>query len=174
MRAHALSDANDSVWRELETLHAEKHRAYHNLEHVLACLGHLDHYAAEEPKKGALELAFWFHDAIYEVPGPDNEANSAALARQLLADEGYPDDRIEIVEQIILDTKVHHATIEPARIVIDLDLAPLGVPWAHFCTNAEALMREHANVSKQALNVIGASIESGEHPAPASLRLVTG
>ena len=39
---------------------------------------------------------------------------------------------------------------------------------------AEALMREHANVSKQALNVIGASIKSGEHPAPPSLRLVTG
>ncbi|NKB50112.1 MAG: FCD domain-containing protein [Alphaproteobacteria bacterium] len=38
---------------------------------------------------------------------------------------------------------------------------------------AEALMREHANVSKQALNVIGASIESGEHSAPPSLRLVT-
>lgn len=38
---------------------------------------------------------------------------------------------------------------------------------------AEALMREHANVSKQALNVIGASIESGEHPMPPSLRIVT-
>lgn len=38
---------------------------------------------------------------------------------------------------------------------------------------AEALMREHANVSKQALNVIGASLESDEHPMPPSLRLVT-
>ena len=37
---------------------------------------------------------------------------------------------------------------------------------------AEALMREHANVSKQALNVIGASIESGDHPTLPSLRLV--
>ena len=55
-------------------------------------------------------------------------------------------DRIELIERIILDTKEHRPTLEPSAIVIDLDLASLGLPWAQFCTNAEKLMREFGSL----------------------------
>ena len=49
----------------------------------------------------AVELAAWFHDAIYEIGRDDNEDRSAELARQLLASSPIRDE----VARLVLVTK---------------------------------------------------------------------
>src|SRR5688500_725542 len=68
---------SEAVVDELLIRYAEPHRHYHTLEHVVACLKWLDRFreVAEHPEE--VELALWYHDAIY-VPGAgDNESRSA-------------------------------------------------------------------------------------------------
>ena len=58
---------NQDTYTELLETHAEKQHHYHNAAHVEACLTHLDKvkYLLEDPAE--VELAFWFHDAIYKT-----------------------------------------------------------------------------------------------------------
>ncbi len=64
-----LQDNRDQ-WRALQNAYAEKHRHYHTDEHIAACLHHLDvtWHLAENPVE--IELALWFHDAIYKPRSP--------------------------------------------------------------------------------------------------------
>ena len=45
---------------------------------------------------------------------------------------------------MVLDTKEHRPTIEPAGLVIDLDMAPLSIGWDEFRVNTEKIYREYA------------------------------
>lgn len=128
---------------ELTRRYSEPHRHYHNLEHVARML----HHGAELALDDDQVLAIWFHDAVFEIPGPRNEELSAALAVERLTAAGLPHPRIAIVERIVLDTKAQVPTIEPARAVIDLDLAGFGAEWSEFCANTHKLRLERPDLS---------------------------
>src|SRR3954466_1141667 len=55
-------------------------RHYHNLEHLAEMFGVADRLALETDDPGAVRLAVWFHDAVYDPRANDNEARSAELA----------------------------------------------------------------------------------------------
>ncbi|GEM_PF-792496 len=58
-------------------------RHYHNLDHIRTCLIELDkirHLISGQGRCDNVELAIWFHDAVYEVWAEDNEARSASMA----------------------------------------------------------------------------------------------
>src|SRR5471032_3364422 len=82
----AIGAAGDPLtWHEhLVAAYAEPHRAYHNQQHLAECLRWL--YAAPRigPPSDAVELAIWFHDAVYDPRADDNEERSASLAAQCL------------------------------------------------------------------------------------------
>ena len=63
------------------TRYSEPQRHYHNPRHVDECLQEFDLVRAPAASPVALELAIWFHDAIYDTRRSDNEARSAAWAR---------------------------------------------------------------------------------------------
>lgn len=81
-------EAAGGLRRELEERYAEPARRYHTLDHVLAVLGRVEAIAAEpgcRPRDpAALELAVWWHDAVYEPGAAGNEAASAWLVRDRL------------------------------------------------------------------------------------------
>jgi len=126
------------VLLELTRRYNEPHRHYHNIEHIafMLHLGRDLHLTDEQT------LAIWFHDAVYDVHSKTNEEDSAALAVELLTADGYPPEKIDLVERMVLDTKAHRPTIEPSQLVVDLDLAPLGLPWDQFAANTEKIHRE--------------------------------
>src|SRR5437763_566250 len=72
--------AGSPVFELLAAAYSAPERHYHNLEHleevfrVAARLGTL----TDDP--GPLQLAIWFHDAVYDARAGDNEARSADLA----------------------------------------------------------------------------------------------
>jgi predicted metal-dependent HD superfamily phosphohydrolase len=129
-----------SLLLELTRRWCEGHRHYHSIEHVAAML----HEGRDLRLTDAQVLAVWFHDAVYDPRGSDNEERSAALARELLA--GMEPATVELVARIVLDTKAHVPSVPESAPVIDLDLSPLALPWERFAANSAAIRREYAHL----------------------------
>lgn len=111
----------------------EPHRAYHTPQHLEECFAQLlDSWTLCE-RPGAVALALWYHDAIYDTSRQDNEERSAQLARHDLAAAGAPTDLCTRVEELVLATR-HQAT--PAQgdeaILVDIDLSILGASADRF------------------------------------------
>jgi predicted metal-dependent HD superfamily phosphohydrolase len=133
------------VFGELAARYALPARAYHTLEHVRDCLREFElvRHLAMDPE--AVEAALWFHDAVYDPRGKENEALSATLMRQTLA--GVAEARLSAIEEAILATR--HAAPPPAgdpALVVDLDLAVLGEEPARFDRYEALIRREYSFV----------------------------
>ncbi len=62
------------IFDDLKERYLEVHRSYHNLLHIDRMLSWLD---ASADGDDTVELAIWFHAAVYEPLGSHNEAKSA-------------------------------------------------------------------------------------------------
>jgi len=104
-------------------------RYYHTLDHLAACLREFDEARGAARAPGEVELALWFHDAIYRTYRSDNEARSAAWATQFLRRHGAAPDAVERVRDYVMATR-HEAEPAPgdAALVVDIDLSILGQP----------------------------------------------
>lgn len=113
----------------LRRAYDEPHRAYHSFAHIAACLRWYD--AAVEAGAAArndlLELAIWFHDAIYDPHRSDNEARSARWWQKLAHKAGVVQGQVAQVADWIMLTRHVDAPGDPlAALLIDIDLAILG------------------------------------------------
>jgi predicted metal-dependent HD superfamily phosphohydrolase len=102
-------------------------RHYHTLAHLDACLKEFDGVRNLALRPGEVELALWFHDAVYSTRRFDNEARSATFAAGLMARGGAESTAVERVRAAILATR--HRDAEPtddAALVVDIDLSILG------------------------------------------------
>ena len=125
---------------DLLTRHTEPQREYHNLAHVYNLLELL----STAPASPTLELAVWFHDAVYDPTRADNEAQSAVLAQQKLALLGIGASTLERITQLILATKTHHADDEEMQRFIEADLSILAAPEKTYAAYAKAIRKEYA------------------------------
>jgi predicted metal-dependent HD superfamily phosphohydrolase len=136
---------------ELARAYAQPSRHYHNLDHIAALLELLDRHGQGVRNRDAMELAIFFHDAVYAPTRSDNEEASAALARERLTGLGVKDDLIAEVERLILATR-HGQSLADAdsdpdlALLLDLDLSILGAERATYAAYAEAIRREYAIV----------------------------
>ena len=92
--SHGASAGPGSLFDALVARYGEPHRAYHNLTHIEECFRTLDLVAHRAERLGEIEMALWFHDAIYDTRSHTNEADSAAWARRALTDAGVRDDGV--------------------------------------------------------------------------------
>lgn len=127
----------------LAAAHAHPSRHYHNQTHVSECLAHLGSavhlaHAVEE-----IEIAIWFHDAVYDTRRSDNEARSAAWADRFLTRQGATEDQVERVVTMILATRSHQAETADARLMLDIDLGILGQPVEVFEAYDQAIRKEY-------------------------------
>lgn len=134
------------LYADLVAHYTERSRHYHNLEHVADLLDTFDTLRdlAETPE--TVQLAIWFHDVIYNTRASDNESRSAAYARLHLAELGLAEEIVNRVSELILATLDHQAPTGDidGQILLDADLAPLGVDETLFAEHSEALRREYA------------------------------
>src|SRR5687768_17503475 len=63
-------------------------RHYHTLTHLTACLRELDTAQKLAERPAEVELALWFHDAVYRTYRFDNEARSAEWAARFVVEHG--------------------------------------------------------------------------------------
>lgn len=131
-------------WPALQARMTEKHRAYHNLQHLRECFYWL-HQAREFMAAPAeVELAIWYHDAVYASSRSDNEEQSAELAGQALRASGAAADVIDRIRRHILATKQHLPGAEgDTAWMIDIDLAILGADEARFAEYEQQVRREY-------------------------------
>ena len=157
-----------SHFAEVERRYAEPHRAYHNLAHVMDCLEKFDSARQLARNPVAVEMALWYHDAVYDPRAMDNEERSAALAAQVADEAGLADTLKSQVIQLILATKKHDATVsEDAPLVVDIDLSILGAAPPRFDEYECQIRQEYDWVPQDSFAVGRTSILQGFLARPA-------
>ena len=117
-------------------------RHYHTLSHLEACLREFDSARELAVRPAEVELALWFHDAIYRSWRRDNEAQSAILAGQAL--RAAPTDAVKRIRQMILATTHREAGFAgDTALVLDIDLTNLGTPPEIYGQFERAVRREY-------------------------------
>lgn len=118
---------SDGVYSELVAAYSESHRHYHAVQHIDDCLVQFDGAAAIAKEPHEVELALWFHDAVYEPASSSNEHESAERARAFMSSFGAPDERTDRVCRHILATRHDADPISgDTALVVDVDLSILG------------------------------------------------
>ena len=129
---------------------AEPQRHYHTLQHLAECLTLFDTLRAHAKQPADIELALWFHDAIYDVKGHDNEARSAHWAVEALAAGGVDTARCQRVHDLIMATCHTALPASPDQaLLVDIDLAILGAPAARFAEYTQQISAEYAWVPSE-------------------------
>lgn len=123
-----LNLIDDSVtFDQLAAAYSEPHRHYHNDEHVADCLAWLDRIDQPISRRDEIELALWFHDAVYAPRSATNEADSAAWAVQFLTAAGADDETVNRVQEMILATMHNRLPqTDTEQWIVDIDLSILG------------------------------------------------
>lgn len=128
---------------------AEPHRRYHGRNHVDFCLREFDQASRLMASPDAVEMALWFHDAIYAIGSGDNEEQSARLflrGAEKSLDDGFAND----VATLILATRHREPPeTDSAQYTLDIDLASFGRPWPEFMADCHALRNEQTTLSHQ-------------------------
>ncbi len=145
--AKQLTDTDAKIekwWKVLDECYSASQRAYHNWEHVAACLEEFDRVIHLFDNPLAAEAAIFFHDAKYDPFATDNEAVSAEMLGEFYADFGWPDT---IAKKLVNSTD-HKATSKDndEQLLCDIDLAILGQPWPRYICYAQDIRKEYQAV----------------------------
>lgn len=138
------------VFQNLTEKYSEPHRAYHNFEHVDDMLGLFTKCAYPDDE---VELAIWFHDAIYDPAAEHNERKSANYFLSQL--NGYFwDDFSREVERLILvtDPSTKHLGTPREGLMVDLDLSILGSSPEAYLEYSKAVRKEYSFASDEDFN----------------------
>lgn len=166
-RAIGAGEQARATFAQLDLLYGEPGRFYHGWGHILACLGELrrDRKSCADP--AVVEMALWFHDAVYDTRAGDNEERSARLAVLWAERLGLPAGFSRAVERLVLATKVtagrapdsrpQFSASEPAAdadpdaaMIADIDLAILGRSRCAFDFYEHRIRREYAWLPEEA------------------------
>jgi len=124
-----------NIFADLVSRYSEPWRAYHTLAHIEAMFTEFDAFRGSEEAHfvdlSAVEMAVWYHDAVYDTHARDNEEKSATLFRIIAECSFFTSGITERVIKLILATK-HSAASSDLDIatLCDIDLAILGQPEA--------------------------------------------
>jgi predicted metal-dependent HD superfamily phosphohydrolase len=154
-RWHALTAPllPDTARREAELLrlaaaYDAPERHYHTLGHLENLLRRVGAHALQDAV--VVELAVWFHDAVYDALRSDNEAKSAEWALAFLQETNLEPARRERVADLIHRTQ-DHTQPQPAHdadllLFLDADLSILGASEAAYWDYARQVRREYQAV----------------------------
>lgn len=128
----AKGDGHD-VMARLLSAYNEPHRKYHTERHLRECLDLFARHRSWAVEPAEVEMALWFHDAIYDTKACDNEAKSAEWAERELSEAGVSAEHIGRIADHILATR--HAAVPQGQdqmLLVDIDLAILGANRSRF------------------------------------------
>ncbi len=125
----------------------EPHRRHHDERHLTEVLAAIGSLAGPDDDTEAVELAAWFHDAVY-AGRPDDEERSADLARDELVTTGADPTVVDEVVRLVLLTRAHDPQPDdrPGALLCDADLSVLGADPQRYADYAAAVRAEYAHV----------------------------
>ncbi len=126
---------------------SEPQRHYHDLEHLAEVLTALDELTADAVP-ATVQLAAWFHDAIYDPRAHDNEERSAELAAKALPAAGLASEDVSEVVRLVRLTATHDPASDDAdgMLLCDADLAILGSSPTRYERYVADVREEYAHV----------------------------
>lgn len=135
------------LMRQLLEAYREPQRKYHTEQHLKECLLLFGECSGRAIEPGEIEIALWFHDAVYNAKASDNEVRSAEWAANALNDANVPPERILRVQAHILATK-HSALPQGAdqQLLVDIDLSILGAEPSRFEEYEQQVRQEYRYV----------------------------
>lgn len=134
------------VGGELMRLYAEPHRRFHTLQHIDDCLRRFDEVDALIKHPDAVEIALWFHDAIYVPGAPDNEERSVTFF-QRESSGATPAFAARVADLIMATKHLESAQSGDLGFMVDIDLRGFADPWELFMAKGDELRAEHADQS---------------------------
>lgn len=134
---------SSECFERLYQAYCEKHRHYHTIQHIDAMLEHFDQVRTMAEFPSEVEIAIWFHDAIYKPLSKSNEADSAQWAQDFLRSSGYDEQGIQRIYKMIMAT-AHNGKLKNSddKLIVDIDLTILG-------TSPEIYNQFEINVRKE-------------------------
>ena len=127
------SSASKDLYDQLVECYSEPHRKYHTIQHLNECLRHLESVRSLADHPDEVEMALWFHDAIYDTTKKDNEKRSAEWARDNALAAGVSTEKAERIYGLVMMT-MHNAVPagRDAEVLVDIDLGILGAEASRF------------------------------------------
>ena len=137
------------VFETLCRKYTESGRRYHTPAHIDHCLRQLDLAADHMDERDAVEMALWFHDAIYDLGSQhsENERNSADLFVSLVGAHVSPRFRERVYELIMITTHRNLPRSRDECFIVDIDLSGFGLPWEDFTRDSIAVKDEQRHLS---------------------------
>jgi predicted metal-dependent HD superfamily phosphohydrolase len=136
---------NDDAFADLAREYGAPGRHYHTGRHIADCLAKLDRHRTLAAHAAEIEVALFFHDAIYDPRRSDNEARSADWAAQFLEREGLDAPAVARVRALVLATCHEAAPNEGDQaLLVDIDLSILGAEPPAFRSYDREIAREFA------------------------------
>jgi predicted metal-dependent HD superfamily phosphohydrolase len=144
----------EQAFADLDRRYREPGRHYHTWAHVASCLRELRRAGPGPAQAQALELALWFHDAVYRPGRGDNEQASAELALRWASALGLAPALGQRAAGLILATR-HEPSGAPGpdptvALLLDIDLAVLGAPWSRYLRYERGIAREYTAMPPEA------------------------
>jgi len=136
------------LYNQLVRAYGEPQRHYHTLQHLRECLAHLEAASALARRPAEVELALWFHDAVYDPRRHDNEERSAEWAQASARASGCSDAVGARVAALVRATATHEGGADDPdlQLLLDIDLAILGAAPARFAEYERQVRAEYAHV----------------------------
>ena len=135
------------VYASLLEKYTSSSRHYHDLNHIENCLMELDRVKKSAKDPRLIELAIWFHDAVYDPERTDNEERSAEYAVNTLGELGLPEEPLKKVRDMIRATSHREKALGlDTRLLLDIDLSILGKPEKQYRHYMENIRKEYAYI----------------------------
>lgn len=132
----------ENIFDILIRAYSEPQRAYHTVQHLFECLTLLESVKHYLNDPHAVELALWFHDAVYNPQANDNEIQSAQLFERLLISD-LDLDVVKKIKRWIIATQKHQSCNESdLQYLLDIDLAILAAPLPRFMQYEQQIQYE--------------------------------
>lgn len=132
--------------------YSEPHRRYHNTKHLLDVLTMIDQLA-DDHDLFLVQLAAWYHDAVYAIPAGQlsNEEASARLALRELSLVGLEQEDLNQIARLVRLTETHlPGPRDPeGELLCDADLSILASDPARYADYVAAVRAEYAQVPEE-------------------------
>lgn len=135
------------IFDRLYSAWASSTRHYHDVEHLIDCLREVDGEEASTTRD-LVELALWYHDAIYEPGKADCEARSAKWLAADCKTLGLGDEVAREATALVEATAHGRSAVESdaAALVVDIDLSILGREAQRFMEFEYGVEKEYAAI----------------------------
>ncbi len=124
---------DQNLFKSICSHYTESTRQYHTLQHLGECIDLFESVMDLAIHPAEVEMALWFHDAIYNTTSQGNEAQSAQWAKTELSKAGVLSEKIDRIYSLIMATC--HTTLPKTIdecLLVDIDLAILGSSTERF------------------------------------------